>query len=69
MRIMNKLVCQFCRDEMENKCTLIDSNGKLAQKSICVKCLMQYIEKFQHLKNWDDEKTDPRHHDFRLVIG
>tara|TARA_R100000656_G_scaffold54517_1_gene42986 strand:+ start:325 stop:534 length:210 start_codon:yes stop_codon:yes gene_type:complete len=69
MRIMAKLVCQFCRAEIDNKGNVIDPNGKLAQKSVCVNCLMQYIAQFQHLKNWNDEKTDPRHHDYGLEIG
>jgi len=79
--MMNKLVCQFCREEMENRDEdeLIDQDAFYMekmnvawikfQKSICIKCLMQYIEHYQHLQKWNDEKTDPRHHDYGLEIG
>jgi hypothetical protein len=84
MRIMDKLVCQFCREEMDlwkwdDRDNLMDSDAFYMEKmnvawiklrkSICIKCLMQYIEKFQHLQKWNDEKTDPRHHDYGLEIG
>jgi hypothetical protein len=79
MRIMDKLVCKFCGKEMEKKRPLIEPDlfymEKMnevwikRQKSICIECFMQYIEKFQHLPKWNDEKTDPRHHDYGLEIG
>ena len=61
MRIMDKLVCIYCRKELV----------RLGQfyVSICIECFMQYSEKFQHLQKWNDEKTDPRHHDYGLEIG
>ena len=77
--MMNKFVCQFCREEIDNKGNVIDLDAFYMekmnvawikfQKSICIECLMQYIKKFQHLQKWNDEKTDPRHHDYGLEIG
>ena len=51
MRIMDKLVCKFCRKELENMIWL----GQF-HVSGCIECFMQYIEKFQHLQKWNDEK-------------
>ena len=64
MRIMDKLVCIYCKKELENMIWL----GQF-YVSICIECFMQYLEKFQHLQKWNDEKTDPRHHDYGLEIG
>ena len=61
---MNQLVCQFCKNEIKNKMQIIDPKGELAKKSVCIVCFMEYIEKYQHLKGWYDEKTDPRDSEF-----
>jgi len=61
---MDKLVCKYCRKELKNMIWL----GQF-HVSGCIECFMQYIEKFQQLQEWNDEKTDPRHHDYGLEIG
>ena len=45
-----KLVCKYCKCEITAEVRMVLA-GKIRKELICMNCLINYIEKYQHLGN------------------